>query len=39
MHDPDTSDPSTPICWFCSEPEIVDIADIWVGGDYALNTS
>ena len=38
MHDPDTSDPATPICCFCGEPEMVEISDIWVGGEYALNT-
>ncbi len=38
MHDPEPSEPSTPICWFCGEPEVLEIFDIWVDGTYALET-
>ena len=38
MHDPDLSDPARPICWFCGEPEVLEIFDIWVDGTYALET-
>ena len=38
MRDPDTSDAARPICWFCGEPEVLEISDIWTDGAYALDT-
>ena len=38
MHDPDTSDPARPICWFCGDPEVLEIGDIWTDGTYVLDT-
>ncbi len=38
MHDPDTSDPTSPICWFCGEPEALEIGEIWSDGCYTLET-
>ena len=38
MHDLDTSDPARPICWFCGDPEVLEIGDIWTDGTYVLDT-
>ena len=38
MHDLDTSDPARPICWFCGDPEMLEIGDIWTDGTYVLDT-
>ena len=38
MHDPEASAPSTPACWFCGEPEVLEIGDIWTDGTYVLDT-
>ena len=37
MHDPDTSDPATPICWFCGEPEMLEIGDIWTDSNFRFD--
>ena len=28
----------TPLCFWCGEPEVLEISDIWVGGEYVLHT-
>ena len=38
MHDPDTSDPATPVCWFCGEPELLEIGEMWLDSNFTLNT-
>ncbi len=38
MHDPDPSDPATPVCWFCGEPEVLEIAEVWTDSNFLLNT-
>ena len=38
MHDPDTFHPARPICWFCGEPEVLEIGEIWADGCYTLET-
>ncbi len=34
----DTSDPATPTCWSCGEPEVLEIAEIWTDHTFALDT-
>ena len=38
MHEPDTSHLARPICWFCGEPEVLEIADIYTDHTYVLDT-
>ncbi len=38
MHDPDPSDPSRPICWFCGEPEELEIGEVWLDSNFTLHT-
>ena len=38
MHDPGTSDPATPVCWFCGEPELLEIGEMWLDSNFTLNT-
>ncbi len=38
MYDPDTSDPALPVCWFCGEPEVLEIAEVWSDGHFLLDT-
>ncbi len=37
QHD-DGPNRAQPICWFCGEPEKLDIGDIWVDGNFVLDT-
>ncbi len=30
--------PAQPVCWFCGEPELLEIFDIWVDGHFQLDT-
>lgn len=38
MHDPDVSDPAQPICWFCGEPEVLEIGEVWSDGNFVFHT-
>ncbi len=37
-HGDGSAGPATPVCWFCGEPELLEIFDIWVDGHFQLNT-
>lgn len=38
MDDADTSDPAQPICWFCGEPEVLEIGEVWLDSNFTLDT-
>ena len=38
MHDPVTSDPTQPICWFCGGPEMLEIGEVWSDSNFVFDT-
>jgi len=38
MQPDDSPERAQPICWFCGEPEKLDIGDIWIDGNFVLDT-
>ncbi len=39
MQASDTSNPATPICWFCGEPEVLEIDEVWLDFNFTLDTA
>ncbi len=37
-HDDDSAGPAKPVCWFCGEPELLELGEVWTDGNYTLET-
>jgi len=37
-HGDGSAEPAQPVCWFCGEPELLEIGDIWLDGHFRLDT-